>query len=61
MLSPFMLGAPMVLFPLILGALVPMLYLPLLGALTVLFPFMESASAVFRGKKRNFETLLEGG
>ena len=61
MLLSFMLGAPKVIFPLILGAPMPALYLPLLGAPMLLFTFIEGALVLFRGKKWSFEILLEGG
>ena len=41
----------MALFPLMLGASMLTLYLPFLGALTVLFPFIEGAPVVIWWEK----------
>ena len=51
MLLSFMIGAPKAFFPFMLGASVPVLCLPLLGAPKTLFYFLESVLVMFRGEK----------
>ena len=49
-----MLGAPNMLFPFIIGVPIPTLYLPLLGALTMIFSLFGKCTAdVLREKKHS--------